>query len=51
MTDLFLLGLIYFWGLTLNPVVVLQVVLAIGTSVDFSTHIAYAYLLEYIPAD
>ena len=44
-TDLFLVGLIYYWGLTLNPVIVLQIILAIGTSVDYSAHIAYAYLI------
>ena len=48
-TDLFLGGLIYYWGLTLNQIVVLNVVLAIGTSVDYSTHIAYAYLLIEVP--
>ena len=49
MTDLFLAGMIFYWGLTLNPMVVLQIVLGIGTSVDFSAHIAYAYLLEDVP--
>ena len=49
MTDLFLVGLLFFWGLTLNPVVSLQIILAIGTSVDYTAHIAYAYLLEPIP--
>ena len=49
MTNLFLLGLIYYWGLTLNPVVMLNMTLSIGTSVDFSAHIAYAYLTEAIP--
>ena len=51
MTDLFLAGLIFYWNLTLNHVVVIQLVLAIGTSVDYSAHIAYAYLIEPIPED
>ena len=46
LTDLFLSGLIHFWGLTLNPIVMLQIILGIGCSVDFSAHIAYAYLVE-----
>jgi len=50
MTDLFLFALIFYWGLTFNSLVLLQIVLAIGTSVDYSVHIAYAYLIEPIPA-
>ena len=46
LTDLFLCGLVHYWRLTFNPVVVLQIVLGIGCSVDFSAHIAYAYLVE-----
>ena len=49
MTDLFLIGLIYFWGLTLNALVVINIIVAIGTSVDYSAHIAYAYLIETVP--
>ena len=49
LTDLFLFGLIFYWGLTFNALVLLQIVLAIGTSVDYSVHIAYAYLVEPIP--
>ena len=49
LTDLFLVGLIFYWGLTFNALVLLQIVLAIGTSVDYSVHIAYAYLIEPIP--
>ena len=50
LTDLFLAGLIYYWNLSLNPIVVLQIVLGIGCSVDYSAHIAYAYLIEKVPA-
>ena len=46
MTDLFLAGLIFYWGLTLNTLIFLQIVLGIGTSVDFSAHIAYEYLVS-----
>ena len=50
MTDLFLFGLIYFWGLTMNFLVSIQVVLAVGISVDYSAHIAYAYLTTQVPS-
>ena len=49
MTDLFLAGLIWGWGLTVNPIVMVNVIVAIGTSVDYSAHIAYAYLVETVP--
>ena len=48
-TDIFLAGLIYFWHLTLNPMVMLNIVISIGTSVDFSAHIAYSYLTAEVP--
>ena len=48
-TDILLMGLVYYWHLTFNPMVNLQIVLSIGTSVDFSAHIAYAYLVEHVP--
>lgn len=49
MTDIFLAGLVYYWNLTLNPIVLLQICLGIGTSVDYSAHIAYAYLVQVVP--
>ena len=49
LTDLYLAGLIFYWNLALNPIVLLQVILGIGCSVDYSAHIAYAYLVEDIP--
>jgi hypothetical protein len=51
LTDFFLIGFMDFWGLTLNGLVIINVILAIGTSVDYSTHIAYAYLNTPVPAD
>ena len=48
-TDLFVAGLIFYWNLSLNPIVMLQIILGIGCSVDYSAHIAYAYLVEEIP--
>ena len=49
MTDIFVAGNIYYWNMTLNPIVLLQVILGIGCSVDYSSHIAYAYLVEDVP--
>ena len=49
MTDLFVAALIFYWNLALNPIVLLQIILGIGCSVDYSAHIAYAYLVEEIP--
>lgn len=43
--DLFLLALLYYWGLTFNTIVVLQIVIALGLAVDYSAHIAHCYLI------
>jgi predicted RND superfamily exporter protein len=47
--DLYLLALLYFWGLTFNTIVVLQVVIALGLAVDYSVHIAHNYLVVVPP--
>ena len=44
LTDLNVLALSYYWGLTLNAVTVVNVVLAVGLAVDYSAHIAISYL-------
>ena len=49
MTDIFLISIVYFWNLSMNFLVMLNVVVAIGISVDYSAHIAYAYLTTPIP--
>ena len=48
-TNMCLFGLIHFWGLTVNPLVVLNIIVAIGVSVDYSAHIAYAFLTTPLP--
>ena len=48
-TDFLLIGSIHYLGLTFNGIVVLNVILAVGTSVDYSTHIAYGYLTQDVP--
>ena len=50
-TNACLFGLIHFWGLTVNPLVVLNIIVAIGISVDYSAHIAYSFLTTPPPAD
>lgn len=44
LVDVFLFGLLAFWNVTLNSVTVVNIVIAIGLSVDYSAHIAHAYL-------
>ena len=46
LTNLFLSGMIHFWNLSMNPIILLQIILGIGCSVDFSAHIAFAFLVE-----
>lgn len=43
LVDLNLLALIWYWGLELNFVTVVNLILAIGLAVDYSAHIAHAY--------
>ena len=50
LVDLYLIGLVYFWGLHFSPFVMINIVIAIGLSVDYSAHIAHAYLLVIPPA-
>ena len=50
LVDLFLCGLIYYWYLSFNPLVVINIVIAIGLSVDYSAHIAHTYLIVVPPA-
>jgi predicted RND superfamily exporter protein len=47
--DLYLLALLYYWGLTFNTIVVLQIVIALGLAVDYSAHIAHCYLVVVPP--
>ena len=49
LVDLYLYALIYYWGLTFNTIVVINVVVAIGLSVDYSAHIAHSYLTARPP--
>jgi len=44
LVDLFLTGLLTFWGLTLNSVSIVNFVIAIGLAVDYSAHIGHSFL-------
>ena len=36
-------GIAYFWGLTIDPIVCMCVIVVIGLAVDYSVHIAHAF--------
>lgn len=44
LVDLYLLAVIFYWGLTFNSIVVVNICIAIGLSVDYSAHIAHTYM-------
>ena len=43
LVDLNLVALIWYWGLELNFITMVNLILAIGLAVDYSAHIAHAY--------
>ena len=49
MVDTFLFGLIHYWRLSLNPILLVHIVVSVGISVDYSAHIGYAFLVEKVP--
>lgn len=51
LVDFFLVALIYYWGLTFNTVVVINIVIAIGLAVDYSAHISHTYLTVVPPPE
>jgi len=44
MVDVDILGLMYLWDLTIDSVAIINLVLAIGLSVDYAAHIAHAFV-------
>ena len=36
-------GILYFWGLSIDPLVCMGTVLVVGLCVDYSVHIAHAF--------
>lgn len=51
LVDLFLLSLIHFWDLTLNNIIVINLVVGLGLSVDYAAHIAHTYLIVQVPKE
>lgn len=51
LVDVYVFGLLSFWDVTLNSVTVVNIVIAIGLSVDYSAHIAHAYLTVAPPEE
>lgn len=49
LVDYYLLGLLYYWNVTLNSITVVNNVLAIGLAVDYSAHIGHAYMMCQAP--
>jgi len=50
LVDLFLLALIHYWDLTMNNIIVVNLVIGLGLSVDYSAHIAHTYLTVDAPS-
>lgn len=38
-------GLMYFWGLTIDTVTTILLVLAVGLAVDYASHIAHSFMV------
>jgi len=45
MVDVDILGLMWLWDLTIDSVTIINLVLAIGLTVDYSAHVAHAFLM------
>ena len=51
LVDYYLVALLYFWDMTLNTYTGVNMVFALGMAVDYSIHIAHAFLLAEAPAN
>jgi len=45
MTIVDIIGIMYFWDLTLDSVTAVNLVLAVGFSVDYTAHIAHCFMV------
>lgn len=43
LVDLNIISLLWLWGLELNFITMVNLILAVGLAVDYSSHIAHAY--------
>ena len=50
LVNVFMLGIISFWGESFNFMCSIHMSFAIGVAVDYSSHIAHAYLMAEAPA-
>ena len=48
LVDLYLVAMIWWWGLELNFITMLNVILALGLSVDYSAHITHGYNVSHV---
>jgi len=46
-----MVGAIYYWGLYMNMVVILNMSFCLGVAVDYSTHIAHTFQMVKAPAE
>ena len=44
LVDLYLLALLFYWGLSFNFFPALMISMALGLAVDFSAHLGHSYL-------
>lgn len=49
LVNFFLVATVFYWDLTFNMISVIQTIIAIGLSVDYSAHIAHTYLVIVPP--
>ena len=49
LVDLFLIGLLHYWSLTMNNIVVVNLVIGLGLAVDYAAHISHTYLVIEAP--
>ena len=50
LVNVFMLGIISYWGVPFNFICSVHMSFAIGVAVDYSSHIAHAYLMAEAPA-
>ena len=45
LVEYFMAAMIYFWGISLNNIVAMNMIFALGISIDYAVHIAHKYLV------
>lgn len=44
-----IVGFVHFWGLTLNSMTMIQIIMCVGFCIDFSSHICHAFIQADVP--